>query len=199
MIYIFSYFCTTSLCFNVSLYYITWQIQQHNILYDILIVNSSSLKRTSFPTLHVTTWFQTLFLFTSFVYKSFTFWCHKLLTDMVYLNQSYCVVTFSDFFNTPNVTVTGGIWETICLWWKHLLHYNIFIWLPCNRNRNVSAKLFTQDEHEFRRFGVVVEEDCQSWLAIYKATRPGYWIGSHWIGSHEPRRDQCMIQDQRVL
>jgi len=50
------------------------------------------------------------------VYKSFTFSCHKLLTDTVYANQCHDVVTFSDSFNTPNVTVTGGTWEARCLW-----------------------------------------------------------------------------------
>ena len=37
--------------------------------------------------------------------------CHQILTDMVDSNQSHGVVTFSDFLNTPNITVTGGMWE----------------------------------------------------------------------------------------
>ena len=82
---------------------------------------------------------------------SFTFSCHKLLINTVYSNQCHSVFTFSDSFNTPNVTVTGVIWEAICLWWKHLLHHDIFICLPSNRTRKVSARLFTHVWHEFWR------------------------------------------------
>ena len=100
-------------------------------LYHILTADSSPLRRTSFPTSHLTTWFQTLFFWLqdSHIFMS----CHQQLTYTVHSKQSHGGVTFSESFNTPNVTVTGSMWEANGLWWKPLLHHNILIWLPCNR------------------------------------------------------------------
>jgi hypothetical protein len=106
------------------------------------------------------------------------------------------MVTFSDSFHTPNVTVTGCIWEASSLWWKHLLyHDNFFICLPCNCTQKVSARLFTQVGHEFRR--VVVKKDCQE--AIYKATHPVHWIGSQSRTTSRPTASFKIITSVTVV
>jgi len=128
------YLCVFIFLNNIIIVVIfTWQIQQRNNMYDVLIVDSSSPSRTSFVTSHLTTWFQTQFLVTRLSHFHFM---SSTATHTFNLPSGYS-------FNTPNVTVTGGVWEASGLWWKRLLHHNIFIWLPRNCHRKVSASLFT--------------------------------------------------------
>jgi len=129
-------------CVSMCHHIISKQVQQHNILYGILAVYSSSPSPTSVLTSYLTTWFKTLSLFTRLSH----FHVMSSTTDRsVYSNHSHSGVTFSDSFNTLNVTVTGGMWEASGLWWKHSSYPNIFIWLPldCNQTRKVSVSLLT--------------------------------------------------------
>jgi len=55
--------------------------------------------------------------------KTFTFSCHKLLTNTVNSKQCHGVLTFADSFNMPNVTVAGGIWRWfVC---DEIIYYTI--------------------------------------------------------------------------
>jgi len=146
----------------------TWQIQQRNNMYDVLIVDSSSPSRTSFVTSHLTTWFQTQFLVTRLSHFHFM---SSTATHTFNLPSGY-------FFNTPNVRSQ---------WRRVDCDENIknTIWLPLNCNQKVSASLFTQNLTWVQAtWRVHVKEDCQQ--AKYKATRPGYSIGIHARATSRP-------------
>jgi len=93
-------------------------MQQHNALSYILIVDSSSLRRSSFPTSHLTTWFKTPFLFTSLSHfhvinysqrrstpTSVTAWLRSQILSTHVMSRSQVVIG-SRFFRDENIYYT---------------------------------------------------------------------------------------------
>jgi len=90
----------------------------------------------------------TPFLFTSLSHFRVAHYSQILSTPT---NITVCLL-FQTQFYTPNITVTGGIQGAICLWWKYLLHHNMFICLPCDRIRKILGIRLGPTSH--------LESDC---------------------------------------
>jgi len=159
--------------FQCVIIYITWWIQQHNLLCDILIVDCSSLGRTSFPTWHHTTWFQTPFLFIAHLH--------------------FHVIHYSQIHSTQNTSLTVWLLSQLAkchghgwyMWGKlFMIKTFVMIWDLYLTTLQLCSECFSEAVwHEFRQLG----EQLQRKTVNKQLTRPhDLGIG---LSPHEPHRD----------